>query len=240
MMNRFILLLIFAGCNLFLNSCDKVSERREYEEIAIAPKAAMPFMGQEGQDPHDFMKNHPPIGQAENQEDFMKFHPPIEKNIESHQERSPADWQPKEQNGPLNWKIPQGWREASGSGMRLATFFNDDTANPIECSIVSLGGQAGNLEGNVRRWMGQIGLSLDSEGEFNNFLSKRQRLKSDGGLAIEIIDFTALQSEPSASSIVAAVVTTADATVFVKMTGTKSALQKNRESFTALCQSLKS
>src|ERR1039457_6941126 len=58
----------------------------------------------------------------------------------------------------FTWVAPQGWKQEAGSGMRLATFHLLSDAKAIDCSIVSMGGMAGGLEANLRRWMGQIGV----------------------------------------------------------------------------------
>src|SRR3989338_4158623 len=53
---------------------------------------------------------------------------------------------------PVRWTAPDGWQEKAASGMRLATFVVDGGAAKADCSIVILGGEAGNLKANVDRW----------------------------------------------------------------------------------------
>ncbi len=139
----------------------------------------------------------------------------------------------------FKWIAPQGWTEKPGGGMRLVTFTANDSS-PIECSIVSLGGMAGGLEANIRRWMGQINMPEIPEDQFNAFLQKQEEIKSEGGLTINLVDLTALQNkEPQeAPSMIAGILTIEDKTVFVKMTGTKKAVQEEKEHFRQLCQSL--
>jgi len=79
----------------------------------------------------------------------------------------------------LSWEVPQGWFEEKGSGMRLVTFRAQN--GTVECSIISLGGQAGGLQSNVTRWMGQINIDVPADDQFNEYLStpkrKYQRIK---------------------------------------------------------------
>ena len=197
---------------LYLISCEKVSEKRIYEEVVIAPAG-------EGSSPATAVTNpHETIADVPIQNVTLESTNQIQ----------------------LKWTVPKGWLEKPGSGMRLATFTNTDDAQPIECSIVSLGGQAGGLESNVKRWANQISLSLFSDQELKEFISKQEEFTTKKGLTAKLIDFTTLQSDPGESSMMAAIMEIADATVFVKMTGKKSALEKNRISFKSLCQSLES
>ncbi len=137
------------------------------------------------------------------------------------------------------WVTPQGWQEKPGSAMRLATFTSVDAVNPIECTIVSLSGQGGGFEANVRRWMGQINISFPTEKEFQEFLSKQEKLTTGSGLTVELVDFTLAASDPQSQSMLASIITLENEKVFIKMTGQVKALEKNREPYKKLCTSLK-
>src|SRR4051812_36103019 len=58
--------------------------------------------------------------------------------------------------GALAWKLPKGWTDEAGSGMRYATIKPAD--GKVEVSVVVLPGPAGGELANVHRWRGQIGL----------------------------------------------------------------------------------
>ena len=138
----------------------------------------------------------------------------------------------------LNWKAPQNWTEEKGSGMRLVTFHSNDS-DPIECSIVSLGGAAGGVEANLRRWMQQIGLNV-SDQEFVRFLQNPSTLKTKNKEEASVFDFTQLQKSDSdqSPSMMAIVFSINETTIFVKMTGSKKAVLKNRTPFISLGESL--
>ena len=140
----------------------------------------------------------------------------------------------------ISWQAPASWDEFKGEGFRMVTFKSHDTTDGIECSIVSLSGAAGGLEANITRWMTQIHLSPLSEEKLNEFLSQQKKLITKSGEKVILIDLALLQSTEasSVSSILGAVVPGADQTIFVKMTGTKAALSRQRENFEKLCQSL--
>jgi len=142
--------------------------------------------------------------------------------------------------GKLAWQAPAGWQEQPASGMRMATFRLASDPQKIDCYILSLGGMAGGLEANLSRWMGQIGLDASAE-HVQQLISSSQSLKTQDGQDIKVYDFTAIQKGAPASdkSMMAAVLSTAGATVFVKMTGTIEAVGQNRDSFLELVKSIR-
>lgn len=142
---------------------------------------------------------------------------------------------------PLSWKTPEGWKESPGGGMRLVSFTSADKNNPVECTIISLGGQAGGLESNAARWMRQVNIAVPDAPAMEQFLAAQKKIKTKDGFDATIIDLTQLQSQDDlkSPSMVAAIIALPDMTVFVKMTGTRGAVLKNRDKFATLYESLK-
>jgi len=139
-------------------------------------------------------------------------------------------------NFSLSWEVPRGWSEEKGSGMRLVTFRAQDGS--VECSIISLGGQAGGLRSNVTRWMGQINIDIPADDQFDEYLSRQKILKTKGGFPMTIIDLSELSDGQQNPSMIAAIAEFEDKTIFVKMTGSRKDVVFNRKQFTSLCQSL--
>jgi hypothetical protein len=142
---------------------------------------------------------------------------------------------------PLSWQTPDGWQESPGSGMRLATFKSADTGDPVECALISLSGAAGGLESNAARWMGQLKLEVLSGEKMQKFLASQKKIKTPDGLPATIIDLAGLQpeSDPRAPSMIGTILELDSMTVFVKMTGSRGAVLKNKDKFEELCESLK-
>ena len=142
---------------------------------------------------------------------------------------------------PLSWATPEGWRELPGSGMRLATFRSADTGDPVECALISLAGDAGGLESNAARWMQQVNIAVPDAPAMEKFLAAQKKIKTPDGFDATVLDLTQLQSQDDleSPSMAAAIIVLPDMTVFVKMTGTRGAVLKNRDQFEALCESLK-
>ncbi len=133
--------------------------------------------------------------------------------------------------GKIAWDVPAGWRSEPASAMRLATFRLADDPQAMDASIVSLPGGAGGLEANLKRWLGQINLQV-SDQELAEFISSSKD---------QVFDFTRLQTKASgeAKSMLAALVELNEATVFVKLTGSKHVVQKNKNSFLGLVKSIR-
>ena len=136
----------------------------------------------------------------------------------------------------LSWTTPESWNEKSGSGFRLVTFTSQNTADPIECSIISLSGMAGGLVANVQRWLGQIGISNISAAEISTFLKTQKKSINPNGLELQWVNLS--EFRPSDQTILAAVIENDSATIFVKMSGSLSAVEDNRSAFGQLVNSL--
>ena len=142
---------------------------------------------------------------------------------------------------PLSWATPEGWQESPGSCMRLATFRSADTGDPVECALISLAGDAGGVESNAARWMQQVNIAVPDVPAMEKFLAAQKKIKTPDGFDATVLDLTQLQSQDDleSPSMAAAIIVLPDMTVFVKMTGTRGAVLKNRDQFETLCESLK-
>ena len=194
-------LFVFIALALIIGCGQKQQVYQYTEDRTKAPQASVPFVDQ---DPHAGL------------------------------DMSAAPMMPVSDTGTENklaWNVPQGWIEEPGKGMRVATFHTADNPREIDVSIVSLGGMAGGLESNLKRWLGQISVQVPDEQ-----LQKFIRSAKDN-----IFDLTQLQKgQPSAAkSMIAAMLNLGDATVFVKMTGTIEAVTRHENDFIALARSVR-
>jgi len=135
--------------------------------------------------------------------------------------------------------VPDAWKQEAGGGMRLATFHLISDAKAIDCSIVTLGGVAGGLEANLRRWMGQIGVQATAD-ELTHLIATAPSTTIKTGQEGKIFDFTSIQSKslPTDKSMIVVMVTLDEATLFVKMAGTVDTVGKNKEAFFKLVGSV--
>lgn len=144
-------------------------------------------------------------------------------------------------NTPLQWTLPEGWIYLPADGMRIATFKNKNPDSPVECSVVSIPGEAGGIKANVRRWVEQLKLPPLSDEAADRYIAGQEQIRSTGGLLVQLVDFRPLQKEgpATAPSMHAAIVTTSGQTFFLKMTGSRAAVWENRDPFILLCRSLR-
>jgi len=206
---------------LFLSSCDQKPQESHYTEVVLQPTQTsapsapiaqtMPSDQTAAVDPHAGL-------------DMSAMGLPSDNSAVSNM---------------FTWGLPQGWKQEAGGGMRLATFHLLSDAKAIDCSIVALGGMAGGLEANLRRWMGQIGVQASSD-ELGGLISSAPGTKIKTGQEGKIFDFTSIQSKakPTDKSIIVVMVTVDEATLFVKMTGTVDTVSKNKDDFFKLVGSV--
>jgi hypothetical protein len=114
---------------------------------------------------------------------------------------------------------PPNWEAQPLSQMRQASFLvKGDNGAVADISFVSLGSAAGNVLENVNRWLGQLGQPPITEQKLGEMV---QRLHTSLG-DVTIVDLAGLpdNADPARDGrIIAAMVTTADATLFFKMRG---------------------
>ena len=213
---------------LFFSSCEQKPQETHYKEVIVnSPQASMPSASVPSA----------PVDQTM---------PPSDQNI-------PADphagldmsamgaalGMDSSANNMFTWQVPGGWKQEAGGGMRLATFHLLSDAKAIDCSIVSLGGVAGGLEANLRRWMGQIGVQATGD-ELSNLISSAPSTKIKTGQEGKIFDFTSIQSKgrPTDKSLIVVMAILDESTLFVKMTGTVDTVSKNKADFFKLAGSV--
>lgn len=216
-----------------LSGCEKPLAAHQYTEIIVEPPTPSNSSRNDSHDVFSQMpqdKIHAPfMGGDSIPVDMQTTDPVLQEQLNASVARL-----------PLIWQTPAGWAETKGSGMRLATFHNTDKKNPVEATIISLGGSAGGMNANVSRWMQQINLEVPAAQELDEFIKQQERLKTAADLPYILIDFTRLQDKKNSDvpSMMAAVVEVEGAQIFVKMTGTQQAVLQNRKTFMDLVRSL--
>lgn len=147
----------------------------------------------------------------------------------------------------MTWSLPKGWTvQPEGDPMRLTGFWAPDPEltdkgepdpKPVDVSIVQLEGDAGGLEANVTRWLGQIKV----QGSFaQKAIADAVPVTLANGQKGIVVDFTTFLSGDltQTESIVGAIVTVGETTVFVKAMGGRERLQRIKPQLIAFCESL--
>src|ERR1051325_5551849 len=126
---------------------------------------------------------------------------------------------------------PPNWEPQPLSQMRQASFLvKGDNGAVADVSFVSLGSAAGNLLENVNRWLGQLNHPPITEQKLGEMA---QRLHTSLG-DVTIVDLAGLpdNADPSRDGrIIAAMLTTANSTLFFKMRGNADLAEAQKADF---------
>jgi hypothetical protein len=127
--------------------------------------------------------------------------------------------------------VPPHWEPQPLSQMRQASFLvKGDNGAVADISFVSLGSAAGNVLENVNRWLGQLDQVPITEQKLGEIA---QRLRTSLG-DVTIVDLAGLpnNADPARDGrIVAAIVTTANSTLFFKMRGNADLTEAQKGDF---------
>jgi hypothetical protein len=127
--------------------------------------------------------------------------------------------------------IPPNWQPQPLSQMRQASFLvKGDHGAVADISFVSLGSAAGNVLDNVNRWLDQLGQPPITEQKLGDVA---QRLRTSLGDAV-VVDLAGLPKEADPAKdgrIIAAMMTTADSTLFFKMRGNADLTEAQKGDF---------
>ena len=141
----------------------------------------------------------------------------------------------------VHWTTPEGWESATGSGNRLGTITvpQDGAEEPITGTITMFPGDVGGIEANVDRWIGQLGIEHPGADARDEFLNAQTSFVTEGGYPALLLDFRTLETaEKAEKSMLAAIVTRDDSTVFVKFTANAASMDSVKPGFLALTKSI--
>jgi hypothetical protein len=129
----------------------------------------------------------------------------------------------------LKFQVPDGWQEEPPTGFRKASFRIVDGNESGEVSVTDLDASAGDLLPNVNRWRGQVGLSpttqLDAEQHVETI-----DVGSHEGQFMEMIG--------DDKATLAVIVKAAGRAWFIKLTGDKPLVERQRDNFKSFVHSL--
>lgn len=138
------------------------------------------------------------------------------------------------------WTCPSGWSEQEGNSIRLATFVPADGSGSFECTLVTFPGDTGGEAANLGRWAGQLGLEADP-GMMDRLAAQAVEISCEGGWEGRVFDFSKLPGADGAddASMLATVFHTGAVSIFVKLTGSAGIINREQDSFLALCRSIR-
>ena len=148
---------------------------------------------------------------------------------------------PEMQSAPIGnallFDLPEGWTEDQGTRMRLINLHPAGHAN-ADCFVSVLSGDGGGLTQNLNRWRGQVGLEDASDAEIAA-LPIVKLLGGDASLLQVEGSFVGMGTDAQDDwALTGVIVSTPQATIFVKMTGPAALLQTEHDNFLAFVASV--
>lgn len=139
-----------------------------------------------------------------------------------------------EAGGELAWTLPPGWSEVpSTSSLRLATFRAGAEDDAAEVAITKFPGRVGGLLANVNRWRGQLGLA-----PVNDLAEQEQTTVNVAGSSAMWLDLAREGDGPADARMLVVLAARRDFTWFLKMTGSRAVLTRERSAFEAFVRSV--
>jgi hypothetical protein len=135
------------------------------------------------------------------------------------------------------WEVPSAWKEIPGGQFLVAKFVLTGAANAQASVNVSMSsGDGGGVLANVNRWRGQLGLAPESEADLSKEL---QSLDLPGGKA-SLVDISGQDARTGQKArLLAVVVPRSGDTWFYKLMGDAQIVEREKEAFMKLVQTVK-
>ena len=138
----------------------------------------------------------------------------------------------------LVWSVPEAWIEQDLTSFRLSSYQVSTQSNGIgDFSVVKFPGDAGGILANVNRWRGQLGLSSISVDDLASLFVRVEH----PFLSITFLELHRVNKMLSSDDIESMYVgffMYDNESYFFKLTGSKTLLQLNRESFITILKSI--
>jgi hypothetical protein len=142
--------------------------------------------------------------------------------------RMPADLPPAAETAVTT---PPNWEPQPLSQMRQASFLvKGDNGAVADVSFVSLGSAAGSVLENVNRWLGQLGQPPITEQKLGE-MAQRQHTSLGDVIIVDLAGFRDNADPARDGRIIAAMVTTANSTLFFKMRGNADLTEAQKGDF---------
>lgn len=159
---------------------------------------------------------------------------PIEVRVVPKEESPMAAMAPASRPRGVHWTPPAGWREAAGSGMRIATLTPPQASGKAEVTVVALPGDVGGELANVNRWRGQLALPPVGEADLP---AARASVKTKLG-SLFVYDFTGTGAKKT--RLVAGMISVRGTMWFFKLMGDEKAVAAAKPAFLKLLEGLTS
>jgi len=99
---------------------------------------------------------------------------------------------------PIRWKLPAGWRQTPGSGIRYATIVIGEQPHQLELSVTPLARSANTVLANVNRWRQMMGLPAVDASELGR-VTKQISVAGETATLVDIESKPQQRGEPGSA-----------------------------------------
>ncbi len=139
---------------------------------------------------------------------------------------------------PVSWTSPKGWARLPEKPMRLASYKIMEQGEEGLCTLSSLPLMAGDLQANLKRWMGQLNIAWN-QNQVKDWIEQTSLETSQGGILYRVFDLSEFVTDDEDNSMLTAIASLKQSILFVKLTGSKALVHRQRKGFLMLVASLK-
>jgi hypothetical protein len=140
--------------------------------------------------------------------------------------------------GGLKFTLTAPWTEAQNTGMMTKAILNYpvEGGSPMEAKFYDFGGPSGGVEANMARWTNSFESPPEVKKEELTFGDTKVYLLSATGTYMDGMPGGA-KTPKADSTLLGAIIVTADSSVFIKLVGPKAAVAKAQPDFKKLVSS---
>lgn len=165
---------------------------------------------------------HPPMGSTDGKSSASSASTAVEPSVVLEGNRSASGYE---------WTPPSGWARGPEKAMREITYLVG--GGEAECYVTLLGGSGGGMLANINRWCGQMGQPPFREADVASMVQVDML-----GTKATIVELERGSGSSTASEyLFGAVCLLPERSVFVKMTGPRALLERERAAFQEFCKS---
>jgi hypothetical protein len=143
-------------------------------------------------------------------------------------EKAPAS--PDSAAPQIKWELPAGWLPGPASAMRYASFIAEENGEKADISVVTFAGDGGGDLDNVNRWRQQIGLAPVETSALNAMITP---------VTTNATSFSTVDLAGAAARTIAGWSRHDGRVWFFKLTGSKTAVERERTKFVQFIQSVR-
>ncbi len=135
--------------------------------------------------------------------------------------------------GSLEFTMSTPWTQAQNTGMMTKAILNypTETGEPLVAKFYDFGNQSGGVEANIQRWVSQFEGAPEVKKDELTFGNTKVYLVTATGTYLDGMLPSGPKTPKADSTLLGAILSSDDSTIFIKMAGPKAAVAKAQADF---------